>query len=51
MLKTMNKWTVAYDNSLRMLLGIPKYCSASEKSFIKHGEYEQLNYSQYCKVS
>ena len=30
MLKTINKLTVAYNNSLRMLLGIPKYYSASE---------------------
>ena len=30
MVKTVNNLTVAYNNSLRNLLGIPGYCSASE---------------------
>ena len=30
MFKTKDTLTVAYNNLLRMLLGIPKYCSASK---------------------
>ena len=28
--RTMNRLKVAYNDSLRMVLGIPRYCSASE---------------------
>ena len=45
--RTMNRLKVAYNDSLRMVLGIPRYCSASEMFAYKRAKLPMCHTSKY----